>query len=40
MDGGENVAAADEETVKSYLKGIKDTVDNVAPDILLLQECL
>lgn len=38
MDGGENVKAADEETVKKYLAGINETVDSVAPDLLLLQE--
>ena len=38
MDGGENVKAADEEAVKKYLAGINETVDSVAPDLLLLQE--
>ena len=38
MDGGENVKAADEATVKKYLAGINETVDSVAPDLLLLQE--
>ena len=38
MDGGKSVAAADEETVKSYLKGIVETVNNMNADILLLQE--
>lgn len=40
MDGGENVAAADKDTVNRYLQGIYDTLyagDNTA-DILMLQE--
>jgi len=38
MDGGDNVKAADEATVKKYLAGINEAVDSVAPDLLLLQE--
>jgi len=38
MDGGENVQAADEATVKSCLAGIKETVDKVGADFILLQE--
>ena len=38
MDGGDNVQAADEAQVKAYLAGIKETVDSVNADILMLQE--
>ncbi len=38
MDGGENVKAADEETVKKYLAGIKETVDSTEADLIMLQE--
>ncbi len=38
MDGGENVKAADEATVKKYLAGIKDTVEGVGADLIMLQE--
>lgn len=38
MDGGENVQSADEATVRSYLAGIKETVDSINADILMLQE--
>lgn len=40
MDGGENVKSADEETVNSYLNGIKNAVTggNASADICLFQE--
>ena len=38
MDGGENVQAADEKQVKTYLAGIKETVDSADADLILLQE--
>lgn len=38
MDGGKNVAAADEAQVKGYLAGIQETVSNVDADFLMLQE--
>ncbi len=38
MDGGESVKAADEETVKKHLAGIKETIDSVDADLVMLQE--
>jgi len=38
MDGGENVKSADEATVKKYLDGIQDTVEKLAPQLIMLQE--
>jgi len=38
MDGGDNVKAADEATVKKYLAGIKETVDGAEADLIMLQE--
>lgn len=38
MDGGENVKSADKETVEKYLEGICSTIDELEPQILMLQE--
>lgn len=38
MDGGQNVAAADEVQVKEYLAGISKTAESSAADFMLLQE--
>lgn len=38
MDGGKNVAAADEAQVRSYMDGIKKTAEAVGADFMLLQE--
>ena len=38
MDGGKNVAAADEAKVKEYLSGIENTAKSVDADFILLQE--
>ena len=38
MDGGKEVQAADEETVKAYLAGIAAFLEEEDPDLLMLQE--
>ena len=38
MDGGSGVQTADEDRVRSNLAGIAQAVDQVSPDVLLLQE--
>ena len=38
MDGGENVMSADKDTVEQYVVGIRGTMDELSPDVALLQE--
>lgn len=38
MDGGTKKTSADEATVEKYLNGISDTLDELSPDLIMLQE--
>ena len=38
MDGGKGVRAADQRTTEKYLTGMRDAIDEIAPDLILLQE--